>query len=133
LASQRSQVIGLVVPFAPGADMTGILPFIETITKCAREEDHNVILATEDEGAEGLTRLSDQSLCDAIRADGGRVQGPAHPVRPGWSVPVILIGVPDDPAGCTASTWTYTLAGRMAVGRAGRLRARPCRPARLPA
>lgn len=115
LASQRSQVIGLVVPFAPGADMTGILPFIETITKCAREEDHNVILATEDEGAEGLTRLSDQSLCDAIVLMEVGSKDPRIPVAAGLSVPVILIGVPDDPEGLYCVDLDYTLAGRMAV------------------
>ncbi|MFJ6080357.1 LacI family DNA-binding transcriptional regulator [Streptomyces sp. NPDC092369] len=115
LASQRSQVIGLVVPFAPGADMTGVLPFIETITKCAREEDHNVILATEDEGAEGLTRLSDQSLCDAIVLMEVGSKDPRIPVAAGLSVPVILIGVPDDPAGLYCVDLDYTLAGRMAV------------------
>lgn len=115
LASQRSQVIGLVVPFAPGADMTGVLPFIETITKCAREEDHNVILATEDEGAEGLTRLSDQSLCDAIVLMEVGAKDPRIPVAAGLSVPVILIGVPDDPEGLYCVDLDYTLAGRMAV------------------
>jgi DNA-binding LacI/PurR family transcriptional regulator len=115
LASQRSQVIGLVVPFAPGADMTGVLPFIETITKCAREEDHNVILATEDEGAEGLTRLSDQSLCDAIVLMEVGSKDPRIPVAAGLSVPVILIGVPDDPEGLYCVDLDYTLAGRMAV------------------
>lgn len=115
LASQRSQVIGLVVPFAPGADMTGILPFIETITKCAREKDHNVILATEDEGAEGLTRLSDQSLCDAIVLMEVGSKDPRIPVAAGLSVPVILIGVPDDPEGLYCVDLDYTLAGRMAV------------------
>ncbi|WP_327406888.1 LacI family transcriptional regulator [Streptomyces sp. NBC_01288] len=115
LASQRSQVIGLVVPFAPGADMTGVLPFIETITKCAREEDHNVILATEDEGAEGLIRLSDQSLCDAIVLMEVGSKDPRIPVAAGLSVPVILIGVPDDPEGLYCVDLDYTLAGRMAV------------------
>ncbi|WP_063733136.1 LacI family DNA-binding transcriptional regulator [Streptomyces sp. RTd22] len=115
LASQRSQFIGLVVPFAPGADMTAVLPFIETITKCAREEDHNVILATEDEGAEGLTRLSDQSLCDAIVLMEVGANDPRIPVAAGLSVPVILIGVPDDPAGLYCVDMDYTMAGRMAV------------------
>jgi len=95
--------------------MTGVLPFIETITKCAREEDHNVILATEDEGAEGLTRLSDQSLCDAIVLMEVGSKDPRIPVAAGLSVPVILIGVPDDPAGLYCVDLDYTLAGRMAV------------------
>ena len=44
LASRRSQVIGLVVPFGADADTTGLLPFVETIAQCAREADHDVLL-----------------------------------------------------------------------------------------
>ena len=58
LASQRTQVIGLVVPFEPNDDTTGLLPFIETIAACAREQDHDVLLVTADEGAAGLRRLA---------------------------------------------------------------------------
>src|SRR5439155_12349837 len=50
LASQRTQVVGLVVPFGPNADTAGLLPFIETIAICARAEDHDVLLVTADEG-----------------------------------------------------------------------------------
>src|SRR3954471_16938679 len=37
LASQRTNVVGLVVPFSPGADTGALLPFIETIASTARE------------------------------------------------------------------------------------------------
>ena len=96
LASQRTQVIGLVVPFMPGPTPTGLLPFIETITCCARAADHDVLLVTADEGSAGLRRLAGRSLCDAIVHDGHRdraTTGSRWPQR--CRVPVILIGVPD--------------------------------------
>lgn len=115
LASQRTQVIGLVVRFRPGADTTGLLPFIETIAGCARAEDHDVLLVTADEGSAGLTRLAGRSLCDAIvmmdiEADDARI-----PVAAALSVPVIIIGVPDDGAGLHCVDVDFAEAGRLAV------------------
>src|SRR3954465_10704847 len=66
LASQRTRVIGLVVPFGWGSDPAGLLPFIETIAGAARANDHEVLLVTADEGSAGLRRLAGRSLCDGI-------------------------------------------------------------------
>jgi DNA-binding LacI/PurR family transcriptional regulator len=115
LASQRTHVVGLVVRFRPGADTTGLLPFIETIAGCARAEDHDVLLVTADEGSAGLTRLAGRALCDAIvmmdiEADDARI-----PVAATLQIPVILIGVPDDSAGLHCVDVDFAQAGRLAV------------------
>jgi DNA-binding LacI/PurR family transcriptional regulator len=115
LASQRTQVIGLVVPFEPNDDTKGLLPFIETIAACAREQDHDVLLVTADEGAAGLRRLAGRSLCDAIVLMDIGATDDRIPVATSLSVPVILIGVPDDTAGLHCVDLDFTLAGRMAV------------------
>ncbi|MHA6628808.1 LacI family DNA-binding transcriptional regulator [Pseudonocardia sichuanensis] len=118
LASQRTQVIGLVVRFRPGADTTGLLPFIETIAGCARAEDHDVLLVTADEGSEGLTRLAGRALCDAIVMMDIEAADPRIPVAAALRVPVILIGVPDDNAGLHCVDVDFAAAGRLAVGEA---------------
>jgi DNA-binding LacI/PurR family transcriptional regulator len=115
LASQRTQVIGLVVPFGPSADTAGIVPFLETIASCARAEDHDVLLVTADEGAAGLTRLAGRALCDAIVLMGIEAVDARIPVAADLGVPVILIGVPDDSAGLHCVDLDFALAGSMAV------------------
>jgi DNA-binding LacI/PurR family transcriptional regulator len=115
LASQRTQVIGLVVPFGPGADTTGLLPFIETIAGCVRDEDHDVLLVTANEGSAGLSRLAGRSLCDAIVMMDIEADDPRIPVAAALQIPVILIGVPDDSAGLCCVDLDFPLAGRMAV------------------
>jgi DNA-binding LacI/PurR family transcriptional regulator len=115
LASQRTQVIGLVVPFAPGADPAGLLPFIETIASCARAEDHDVLLVTADEGSSGLTRLAGRRLCDAIVMMDIGTEDARIPVAASLDVPVILIGVPDDSSGLQCVDVDFALAGRLAV------------------
>jgi DNA-binding LacI/PurR family transcriptional regulator len=116
LASQRTQVIGLVVRFRPGADTTGLLPFIETIAGCARAEDHDVLLVTADEGSAGLTRLAGRALCDAIVMMDIEAEDPRIPVAATLRVPVILIGVPNDSAGLHCVDVDFAEAGRLAVG-----------------
>ena len=100
LASQRTSVVGLVVPFSPGADTGGLLPFIETIASSARERDHEVLLVTADEGSAGLLRLAGRSLCDGIVLMDIQRRGDARiPVAAALPVPVVLVGVPDDALG----------------------------------
>lgn len=115
LASQQTHVIGLVVPFGPSADTTGLLPFIETITSGARERDYDVLLVTADEGPSALTRLEGRSLCDAIVLMEIEARDPRIPVASGLRVPVILIGVPDDPAGLPCVDVDFAAAARAAV------------------
>ena len=115
LASQRTQVIGLVVPFAPGADPTGLLPFIETIASCARAADYDVLLVTADEGSAGLTRLAGRRLCDAIVMMDIGAQDARIPVAASLDIPVLLIGVPDDSCGLYCVDVDFEHAGRLAV------------------
>ena len=115
LKSQRTKVIGLVVPFGPSVDTAGLLPFIETIANCAREEEYDVLLVTRDEGSAGLTRLAARSLCDAIVLMDIETSDARIPVAADLAVPVILIGLPADPAGLPCVDLDFELAGRMAV------------------
>ncbi|AGZ43732.1 LacI family DNA-binding transcriptional regulator [Actinoplanes friuliensis] len=115
LKSQRTQVIGLVVPFGPGADTSGLLPFIETIANAAREQDHDVLLVTRDEGSAGLTRLASRSLCDAIVLLDIEARDARIPVAAALTVPVILIGLPEEPLGLPCVDMDFELAGKLAV------------------
>jgi DNA-binding LacI/PurR family transcriptional regulator len=115
LASQRTSVIGLVVPFGPAADTAGLLPFIETIASSARARDHEVLLVTADEGSAGLRRLAGRSLCDAIVLMDILAHDERIPVAAALRVPVILIGVPEDPCGLPCVDLDFPTAARMAV------------------
>jgi DNA-binding LacI/PurR family transcriptional regulator len=121
LASQRTQVVGLIVPFGQNVDTAGMLPFIETIASCARAEDHDVLLVTADEGTAGLTRLAGRALCDAIVMMGIEADDARIPVAAALSLPVILIGVPDDSAGLHCVDLDFPLAGALAVDEIARL------------
>jgi DNA-binding LacI/PurR family transcriptional regulator len=104
-----------VVPFGRAGDTTGQLPFIETIASSARARDHEVLLVTSDEGSAGLRRLAGRSLCDAIVLMDILTHDDRIPVAASLPVPVILIGVPEDPAGLHCVDLDFSLAARMAV------------------
>jgi DNA-binding LacI/PurR family transcriptional regulator len=115
LASQRTSVIGLVIPFHPGADAVAQLPFIHTIASSARAQEHEVLLVTTDEGSAGLRRLAGRSLCDAIVLMDIEAKDERVPVAASLPVPVVLIGVPEDPAGLRCVDLDFAAAARMAV------------------
>jgi DNA-binding LacI/PurR family transcriptional regulator len=115
LASQRTNVVGLVVPFGAGVDTTGLLPFLETIAGTARARDHDVLLVTTDEGSAGLRRLAGRSLCDAIILMDLQAVDERVAVAASVRTPVILIGVPDDSHGLHCVDLDFAQAARMAV------------------
>jgi DNA-binding LacI/PurR family transcriptional regulator len=115
LASQRSSVVGLVVPFGPHADPVAQLPFIETIASVARERDHEVLLVSSDEGSAGLRRLAGRKLCDAIVLMGIEANDDRIPVAASLGLPVVLVGVPADPQGLFCVDLDFEQAARMAV------------------
>src|SRR5829696_5918438 len=99
LAGQRTHVIALVVPFGPSADTSSLLPFIEVITSGVREHDYDLLLVTADEGPAALSRLEGRSLCDAIVLMEIEDRDARIGVAAALRVPVVLIGVPEDPQG----------------------------------
>jgi DNA-binding LacI/PurR family transcriptional regulator len=103
------------VPFGAGGDPFGLLPFIETIAGSARAHDHDVLLVTADEGSAGLRRLAGRALCDAIIMMDIEEQDDRVPVAAALPVPVVLIGVPADPAGLHCVDLDFEAAARMAV------------------
>jgi len=116
LASQRTNVVGLVVPFTAGADTAGLLPFIEQIASSARAQDHEVLLVTADEGSAGMRRLAGRSLCDAIVLMDIRSRGDDRiPVAASLPVPVVLVGVPEESMGLRCVDLDFPQAARLAV------------------
>ncbi len=115
LASQRTSVIGLMVPFSPGIDTAGQLPFIETIASLARAHDYDVLLVTADEGADGLRRLSGRSLTDAIILMDVQVEDERIPLAASLSVPVVLIGIPADSSSLQCVDVDFELAAKLCV------------------
>jgi DNA-binding LacI/PurR family transcriptional regulator len=115
LASRRTRVIAIVVAFGGTADGAGLLPFLETITQCARERDHDVLLVGAQEGADALTRLDGRSQCDAVVLMEIEAEDERIAAISGLRIPVILIGVPNASDRLHCVDVDFEEAGRLAV------------------
>lgn len=115
LASRRSQVIGLAIPFVPDLHRGSMMGFISVIAATARQSDYDILLVTDDEGPQGLERVVGQQLVDGliimqVEGDDARV-----PVIRNLPVPSVLIGIPDKYEGLECVDADFELAGRMCV------------------
>lgn len=115
LAGRRTNVIALVVKFVATTDMAGVLPFIETITACARDKDFDVVLITTDEGTEGLRRLAKRAIVDALILMDIQTNDDRLEVASDLGIPVVLIGIPRDSHGLDAIDVDFRTAGEIAV------------------
>ncbi|WP_425954469.1 LacI family DNA-binding transcriptional regulator [Xylanimonas sp. McL0601] len=120
LASARSEVIGLMVPLRAGIDVTVIMQFAGGVVTRAREHAHDVLLLTQDD-LEGLERVTDGSMVDAlvvmdVEADDARV-----PILRRSRQPAVLIGLPRNSAGLSCIDLDFESAGRLAAQELARL------------
>lgn len=115
LASNRSNVIALVVPIRSGIYVPVIMQFAISVVTSARGFDHDVLLLTQDEGVAGLQRVAGTSLVDAIIVMDVELHDVRLPVLRSLGRPAVLIGFPADPAGLTCVDLDFEAAGAAAV------------------
>jgi DNA-binding LacI/PurR family transcriptional regulator len=115
LASNRSNVIALVVPIRSGIYVPVVMQFAISVVTAARGFDHDVLLLTQDEGIEGLRRVAGTSLVDAIIVMDVELHDARLPVLRSLDRPAVLIGFPADPAGLTCIDLDFDAAGALSA------------------
>jgi DNA-binding LacI/PurR family transcriptional regulator len=111
LASNRSGVIALVVPLCSGSHAPVVMQMVISAVTTARAFDHDVLLLTQDEGADGLQRVADSSMVDAIVVMDIEMHDARLPVLRTLNRPSVLIGFPADPSGLTCVDFDFEAAG----------------------
>ena len=85
------------------------------VVTTARAHGHDVLLLTNDEGAEGIKRVASSSRADAvILTDIGMEDDRIAAIRK-TGIDAVLIGVPADPAGLDCVDVDFAEAGRLCV------------------
>jgi LacI family transcriptional regulator, galactose operon repressor len=115
LASNRSNVLALVVPIRSGIYVPVVMQFVISVVTAARGFDHDVLLLTQDEGVEGLQRVAGSSLVDALIVMDVELHDARLPVLRSLGRPAVLIGFPAEPAGLTCIDLDFEAAGRQAA------------------
>ncbi|MFI6938947.1 LacI family DNA-binding transcriptional regulator [Streptomyces sp. NPDC050418] len=115
LASSRSNVLALVVPFRSGMHVPVVMQFAVSVVTAARRHDHDVLLLTQEEGEEGLRRVADTALVDALIVMDVQMRDARLPLLRALDRPSVLIGFPAEPAGLTCIDLDFEAAGAACV------------------
>jgi DNA-binding LacI/PurR family transcriptional regulator len=116
LASNRSNVVALVIPLRTGSMYVPvIMQFAVSVVTAARGYDHDVLLLTQDEGVNGLQRVAGTSLVDAIIVMDVEMYDQRVPVLRSLQRPSVMIGIPEDWDGLTCIDLDFTATGALCL------------------
>ncbi|MET8946830.1 LacI family DNA-binding transcriptional regulator [Streptomyces sp. NPDC004542] len=121
LASSRSNVLALVIPLRAGIHVPVVMQFAMSVVTTARRHDHDVLLLTQEEGEEGLSRVADTALVDALIVMDVQLHDPRLPLLRSLDRPSVLIGFPAEPDGLTCIDLDFEAAGEACVEHLARL------------
>lgn len=117
LASSRSNVLALVVPLRTGMHVPVVMQFAVSVVTTARKYDHDVLLLTQEEGEDGLRRVADTALVDALIVMDVQLRDPRVPLLRSLERPSVMIGFPGDAEGVTCIDLDFKAAGELCVER----------------
>ncbi|QPK81950.1 LacI family DNA-binding transcriptional regulator [Schaalia sp. ZJ405] len=115
LKSNRSNVIGVVIPHHSGADPASQNQFLVALTSEARRHNYDLLLVTDDEGTEGLRRTIDTALCDGLLIMEVLSNDPRAQMVADAQTPAVFVGIPDAHTPVIAIDADYVWAGQQAV------------------
>ncbi|MER5197718.1 LacI family DNA-binding transcriptional regulator [Streptomyces sp. NPDC002755] len=115
LASSRSNVLALVVPLRTGIHVPVVMQFAVSVVTAARRHDHDVLLLTQEEGEEGLRRVADTALVDALILMDVQLHDPRLPLLRSLDRPSVMIGFPLEADGLTCIDLDFRAAGERCV------------------
>ncbi|MGQ4345818.1 LacI family DNA-binding transcriptional regulator [Streptomyces sp. SAS_275] len=121
LASSRSNVLALVVPLRAGIHVPVVMQFAVSVVTEARRHDHDVLLLTQEEGEEGLRRVADTALVDALIVMDVQLHDPRLSLLRALDRPSVLIGFPAAAEGLTCIDLDFRAAGELCVERLAEL------------
>lgn len=121
LASNRSNVIALVMPLRAGMHLPVLWRFAGAVVTTARGHRHDVLLVTADEGAGGLRRVAASAMVDGLVVMDVELRDVRVPVLRKLERPSVLIGFPADAKGLTCVDLDFYQAGTACVDHLARL------------
>jgi len=111
LASNRSNVLALMVPLRSDMFVPVIMEIVTAVVTAAREFDQDVLLLTGDEGGDGLRRIVRSGRADALILMDVELDDRRIPVLREVATPAVLIGLPSDSTGLTCIDLDFAATG----------------------
>lgn len=115
LASSRTNVLALVMPLRADIDVQVLMGFVTSVVTSARKYDYDVLLLTNDEGPDGLRRVADSAMADALLVMDVESADPRVPVLRSLPCPTVLIGLPDEPGDLSCVDLDFSAAAKRCV------------------
>jgi DNA-binding LacI/PurR family transcriptional regulator len=115
LASKRSNVLALTIPLRAGIHVPVVMQFAVSVVTTARRHSHDVLLLTQEEGEEGLRRVAESALVDALIVMDVEMYDARIPMLRSLDRPSVLIGLPADTDGLTCIDLDFAAAGDACV------------------
>ena len=115
LASSRSNVLALIVPLRSDIYVPVMMEIAIGVVTKARGYGYDVLLLTNDEGAEGIRRVVLSARADAVILTDIGMEDDRIATIAETGVDAVLIGVPADPAGLDCVDLDFAAAGRLCV------------------
>lgn len=113
LASQRTDVIGLMAPLRVGVDVNVIMQFVAGVVAGANASGYDVLLVTQEDGV--LDRVVGSSMVDAVVVMDVEAADPRIPQLSALGRPTVLIGLPAEPQGLSCIDLDFARAGALAA------------------
>lgn len=99
LASNRTNALALIAPLRADNNVPVVMNFVAAVATAARERDHDVLLLAQEEGEEGVLRVSQSALVDAVIVMDVEEDDARLPVLREVGLSSVLIGHPKEPSG----------------------------------
>lgn len=120
LATSRSSIFGLVVPFNADEFAPATLQYVLAVTETSRELGYDVLLVTDDIGVGGIRRVTKSGLVDGLLVMDVKRTDDRVPALIEAQRPTVMIGTPDADIDLDYIDLDYAAAGRMLVERLAR-------------
>lgn len=115
LASNRSNILALMVPLRSDMYVPVIMEIATAVTTEARAFGYDVLLLTKDEGTQGVRRIAGSGMADALILMDIELNDDRIPVLRETDTPAVLIGLPDDHAGLACIDLDFEATGAACV------------------
>jgi len=115
LATSRSSIMALIVPFTPEEFAPATMQYVLVISQTARKLGYDILLVTEEEGAAGIRRVTESNLVDGlivldVKRHDNRIASIANAQQP-----AVLVGVPENNGGSDLVDLDFAEAGALLI------------------
>ena len=115
LATSQTMVIGLFVHFYEDEFSPAMLQYVLPISDAAREAGYDILMVTETNGPQALSRITKSDMVDGIVLLNVAHRDERIPVLQAARQPGVLVGIPDKADGVDVFDLDFEESGRMLV------------------